>query len=425
MVGSFGVNALTVAGLSAHWVTCWAASAQGAYPIGSVIAQPDLTMAIADAHLGLQDQSFRMVIRPGLWSHRFRIRISNAFGDRNLALRDIRLALYWGGGACWPGTRVALPDMDIGGGETLWTQPVDLPWLTDQALAWMDGRALVFSAFVQGASGPITWHAKSMATSYLSDPGEQVAALDESEFRFPHSTTSTFFIDAVDAWLPASAHAVVALGDSLTDGTATTLNGHDRWTDAMQRHAWAAGHHQLAVVNAGIGGNQVAGPSPSLGPWRGGPAAAQRITRDVLSLSGVQAVLWLQGINDFSDNGQADVATVVQAMRGAIDQMRAKGLRVIGATVPSALDSHRQGHGGLEQDARRRAFNQQVRAGTLFDEFADVDDALTDEKTGRLRSPFNGDSTLGEAGDGLHPNRAGHAAIAQRFEGVYFRKASR
>ena len=407
-----------------HWVSCWAASAQGAYPTGSVIAQPDLTTAIPDPLLGLQHQSLRMVIRPAVWSQRFRLRISHAFGDRPLALRGIRLALHAGGGACWPDTRVALPDMDIGAGQALWTPAVDLPWLSDHALAWMDGRALAFSAFLPEASGPITWHAKSMATSYVSQPGDPLAAADASETRFPHTTTSTFFIDALDAWLPESVHAVVAFGDSLTDGTATTLNGHDRWTDVMQRRVWAAGHRQMAVVNAGIGGNQVAGPSPSLGPWRGGPAAAERINRDVLSLSGVQTVMWLQGINDFSDNGQAEVATVVQAMRDAVAQMQAKGLRVIGATVPSALGSTRPGHGGAEQDARRRAFNQQVRQGTLFDDYADVDAALTDDKTGRLRSQFNGDSTLGEAGDGLHPNRAGHAAIARRFEGVYFRNAS-
>ena len=415
------MKAVATESSNGHWVSTWAASAQGAYPTGSVIAQPDLSMAIPDALIGLHNQSFRMVLRPSLWSSRFRLRISHFFGDRPLALRCIRLALHAGGGACGPDGSVALPDMDIGAGQALWTKAVDLPWLSEQALPWMNSRALVFSACVQGFSGPITWHAKSMATSYLSQPGDLLAAADESETRFPHTTTSTFFIDA---WLPKPCHAVVAFGDSLTDGTATTLNGHDRWTDVMQRRAWAAGHRQVAVVNAGIGGNQVAGPSPSLGPWRGGPAAAERFTRDVLSLSGVQAVLWLQGINDFSENGNADVDTVVQAMREVTGQMKSKGLRVIGATIPSALGSHRQGHGGAEQEARRQAFNQQVHRGHLFDEFADVDAALTDEKTGRLRSEFNGDSTLGEAGDGLHPNRAGHAAIAQRFAEVYFRQSA-
>jgi lysophospholipase L1-like esterase len=133
----------------------------------------------------------------------------------------------------------------------------------------------------------------------------------------------------------------------------------------------------------------------------------------VLSLSGVRTVLWLQGINDFSDNGQAEAATVIRAMAGAVQRMRAQGLRVIGATVPSALGSTRPGHGGALQDARRRAFNAAVRAGSLFDEFVDLDLALTDPHTGTLKAAYNGDSTTGEPGDGVHPNRAGHAAMAR------------
>ena len=86
---------------------------------------------------------------------------------------------------------------------------------------------------------------------------------------------------------------------------------------------------------------------------------------------------------------------------------------VIGATVPSALNATRAGHGSALQDARRRAFNARVRRGELFDRYADIDAALTDPVTGRLRRGFNGDSTLGEPGDGVHPNRAGHAAIAR------------
>jgi lysophospholipase L1-like esterase len=199
----------------------------------------------------------------------------------------------------------------------------------------------------------------------------------------------------------------------LTDGTATTLNGHDRWTDVLQRELWAAGRQHIAIVNAGIGGNQVCGPDPGAGPWRGGPAAIGRLERDVLSLSGVHTVFWLQGINDFSDNGQAEAAAVSDAMAHSVQRMRAQGVRVIGATVPSAFGSTRPGHGSERQDNRRRAFNAEVRKGALFDDFVDLDLALTDPLTGRLHTAFNGDSTSGEPGDGLHPNRAGHAAMAR------------
>lgn len=397
----------------AHWVTVWAASAQGAYPVGSTIAQPDLSAALPDASLGLVDQSLRVIFRPALWSSRLRLRINNVFGQRPLRLRDLHFGLHLGGGALVTGTRAVLPDQTISAGQFAWTPAADIPWLQDISPNLIQGRALAFSAWVDGASGPVTWHAKSMATSYLSSSGDRTAARDDREHRFPHSTTSTFFLDAVDAWLPAATHAFVALGDSLTDGTATTLNGHDRWTDVVQRDLWAAGRNDIAVINAGIGGNQVTGPAPSVGPWRGGQAALDRLERDVLSLSGVCTVFWLQGINDFGDNGNAEAEAVATSMKSAVDRLQGQGLRVIGATVPSALGSTRPGHGNALQDARRRAFNAEVRRGTIFDEFVDVDAALTDESNGRLRAAHNGDSTLGEAGDGVHPNRAGHAAIAR------------
>ncbi|MFN0182449.1 MAG: GDSL-type esterase/lipase family protein [Aquabacterium sp.] len=403
---------MSAAAAAGHWVTVWAASAQGAYPVGSTIAQPNLSGALPDAARGLVNQSLRMLLRPGLWASRFRLRLSNHFGDRPLQLRGMNLGLHVGGGGLLPGTRVAMPDQVVAAGSSAWTPAVE--WAAPPAAPQgLPGRHLAFSAWVDGASGPITWHAKAMATSYLSQPGDRAAAGSDSELGFPHTTTSTFLVDALDAWLPAGVHALAAFGDSLTDGTATTLNGHDRWTDVLQRELWAAGRRDLAVVNAGIGGNQVAGPAPGTGAWRGGPPAIERMRRDVLSLSGVSTVFWLQGINDFSDNGQAEAAVVIDAMTSAVRHFRARGLRVIGATVPSALGSTRPGHGGALQDARRRAFNAEVRRCELFDHVVDLDHALTDPHTGALHAAFNGDSTAGEPGDGVHPNRAGHAAMAR------------
>ena len=398
--------------LGSQWVTVWAASAQGAYPVGSTIAQPDLSRALPEATQGLVNQSLRMVLKPALWSTRFRLRLSNRFGDKPLLLRGMSLGLHLGGGALVPGTRIALPDQTIAAGSFEWTAAIEWAALPESAQS-VQGRCLAFSAWVEGASGPITWHAKAMATSYLSKPGDQNAAVSDSELGFPHTTTSSFFIDALDAWLPAEVCALAAFGDSLTDGTATTLNGHDRWTDVLQRELWAAGRQYVAVVNAGIGGNQVTGPAPGAGPWRGGPAAIERLERDVLDLSAVRTIFWLQGINDFSDNGQAEAATVTEAMSNSIKCIRAQGIRVLGATVPSALGSTRPGQGSERQDIRRQAFNAEVRKGALFDDFVDLDLALTDPLTGQLHAAFNGDSTVGDPGDGVHPNRAGHAAMAR------------
>jgi len=95
---------------------------------------------------------------------------------------------------------------------------------------------------------------------------------------------------------PADTRVIVAFGDSITDGTASTMNGDDRWPDVLSRRLHAVHGNKVAVVNAGIGGNQVVGPaeySPQK-PFAGGPASGQRIERDVLALSGVSALIWLE-----------------------------------------------------------------------------------------------------------------------------------
>ena len=214
---------------------------------------------------------------------------------------------------------------------------------------------------------------------------------------------------------PAGTPVVVALGDSITDGTASTMNGDDRWPDVLARRLYAAHGNRVSVVNAGIGGNQVVGP-PEYGPERpfpGGPAAVQRLDRDVLSLSGVSTVVWLEGTNDFSRNGNASAEAVQAGMREAVGRMRARlpGVRVVGATVVSALNSTSPAHGFAEQDEKRKALNAFVRSSGLFDAVVDFDAATLDPVTGGLRPEMVPDSTTGGPGDRLHPNRAGYLAM--------------
>jgi lysophospholipase L1-like esterase len=265
----------------------------------------------------------------------------------------------------------------------------------------------------------MTWHAKALTTSYLSAPGTGARSKEEDEISFPFTTTSWYFLDAVDAMAPAGTRVVVALGDSITDGTASTLNGDDRWPNALARRLHAKYANRVAVVNAGIGGNQVAGPaaySPQQ-PFSGGPAAGQRLDRDVLSLSGVAAVIWLEGINDFGAAVNAPLETVQAAMKQGVERIRAKlpGVRVMGATVVSALGAT-GGHGSADEDRKRQALNEFIRHSGVFDAVADFDHATVDSKTGGLKPEFVPDSTTGGAGDKLHPNRAGYLAMAMSID---------
>jgi lysophospholipase L1-like esterase len=219
---------------------------------------------------------------------------------------------------------------------------------------------------------------------------------------------------------PAGTQVVVALGDSITDGTASTLNGDDRWPDALSRRLHAAYGDRVSVVNAGIGGNQVVGPaeySPQK-PFAGGPSALQRLERDVLSLSGVTAVIWLEGINDFSTNANASVEAVQAGMKEGVARIRARlpHARVIGATVVSALGATNAAHGSPAEDQKRKALNEFIRHSGTFDGVADFDQATLDPSTSQLRPEFVPDSTTGGPGDKLHPNRAGYLAMAASID---------
>jgi lysophospholipase L1-like esterase len=410
---------------SEKWITSWAASMHGPYPVGNASAQPDLRFAFPSAATGAHDQTFRLIVQPDIWSRQTRLRFSNAFGTKPVTIDGVFAGLQMSAGAGVAGTNQAVrfggkPSVTIPAGELVWSDPVPLPFVRTPAQVELSGRKLAVSFHVAGESGPMTWHAKALTTSYITRPGAGAKSQSEDESAFPFTTTSWYFLDALDMMAPAGTQAIIAFGDSITDGTASTLNGDDRWPNAISRRLHAVYGNRISVVNAGIGGNQVVGPAEysAQKPFAGGPSAQQRLERDVLSLSGVSAVIWLEGINDFSVNANATVEAVEAGMKKIVGSIRSRvpGVRIIGATVISALGSTNAAHGSEQEDRKRQALNEFIRASGLFDGVADFDKATLDPQTGGLRAEFVPDSTTGGPGDKLHPNRAGYLAMAMAVD---------
>ena len=418
-----GACAVAAAQGEPHWVTVWTASVQGPYPTGNSLAQPNLKFAFPVPATGAKDQTFRLIVLPDIWGRQMRLRFSNVFGTKPVTFDGVYVGLHWSGGAVVAGTNRPVlfsqkASVTIPAGESVWSDAIALPFAAASETQ-LAGRKLAVSFHVAGESGPMTWHAKALATSYVSRPDAGSQGEHEDESAFPFTTTSWYFLDAVDMNAPGTAGVVVALGDSITDGTGSTLNGEDRWPTALARRVHAAYGNRLAVVNAGIGGNRVAGPEEYSvqKPFSGGPSAGQRLERDVLSLSNVKAVIWLEGINDLSASVNTPVETIEAAMKDAVKRMRGRiqGVRVIGATVTSAKGAS-GGHGSAEEDQKRRALNDFIRNSGTFDGVADFDGATADTETGGLRAEFVPDSTTGGAGDRLHPNRAGYQAMAMSVD---------
>ena len=114
------------------------------------------------------------------------------------------------------------------------------------------------------------------------------------------------------------------------------------------------------------------------------------------------------------------------AMKDGVDRLRKKWpqLRIIGATVVSALGSSSAAHGFPEQDAKRKALNDFIRTSGTFDGVIDFDKAALDPQSGGLKPEFVPDSTTGGPGDKLHPNRTGYLAMGQAIDLNLFKPRS-
>jgi hypothetical protein len=226
----------------------------------------------------------------------------------------------------------------------------------DPTTAELLGYKMAVSFHVVGESGPMTWHAKALTTWYLTAPGVGSKGESEDENAFPFSTASWYFLNVLDMMVPANARAIVAFGDSISDGTASTMNCDDRWPDVLARRLHAVYGNKIAVGECRHRRQPGGGPaeySPQK-PFPGGPSAKDRLDRDVLSLSSIAAVVWLEGINDFSKNGDASVEAVEAGMKDVVGRIRAKfaDVQIIGATLTSALGSTNLDHGSPEEDAK-------------------------------------------------------------------------
>jgi lysophospholipase L1-like esterase len=409
-----------------NWVTAWAASVQGPYPSGYPSAQPNLSFAFPDPATGARDQSFRLIVRPDVWSPSARLRLSNAFGTRAVTFDSVYAGEYMIAGTIVPGTNHPVHfggagSVTVAPGQSVWSDSVDLPFARNGDDPQLAGRKLAVSFHVAGESGPMTWHAKGLTTSYVTAPGAGATGAQDSDATFTFATASWFFLDAVDMAMPAGTRLVVALADSITDGTDSTFNGDDRWPDQLSRRLHTAYGSKVVIVNEGIGGNRIVGPAiyTAAQPFAGGPAAQQRLERDVLTLSGVSTVILFEGINDFGKSGEGATPQTVEAgVTDIVNRVRSsiKGVHVIGATLTTALGSSNKDHGSPEEDANRRAFNDFVRSTKLFDAVIDFDKVTLDPQTGSMKAVFVPDNTIGGPGDKLHPNRAGYQAMANAID---------
>jgi lysophospholipase L1-like esterase len=354
-----------------------------------------------NANVNINNQTLRQIVHVSIGGDRVRVKLSNALGTAPLvvgaahvARRDTGELIASGSGA--PLTFSGNSSITIPPGAAVLSDPADVrvPALSDLAI----------DIYLPGDTGagtsPLTRHSGALQTNYISPAGNFVGAI---AFPVAATRTSWYFLTGVDVRAGKQTQAIAALGDSITDGTASTPNTNNRWPDHLARRLLdGPGNNKLGVLNLGIAGNRVLNDGA-------GPNAQARLERDVLTQTGAKWVVVLEGINDigfqnFFPDQAVTAAQIIAGHRQLIARAHALGLKIYGATLTPVEGS---GYFGTETEAKRQAVNEWIRTSGEYDAVIDFDLVTRDPERPTRFLPIY------DSGDHLHPSDAGYAAMAE------------
>src|SRR5204862_76092 len=159
------------------------------------------------------NHTLRMIPRVSIGGSRLRVRVSNAYGTRPLAIGASCVGLRSTGPAVVPGSNRRLTfggetSATIATGALVVSDPVELALapLSDLAVSVHLPQDLPVSFGITGRY--------ARQTNYISPPGDFAA---EEVMPVGRLTDDWYFVCGVDVLAPRDTGAIVAVGDSLTD----------------------------------------------------------------------------------------------------------------------------------------------------------------------------------------------------------------
>jgi lysophospholipase L1-like esterase len=379
-----------------RWITAWGSSQQ---ELGTTV---------------VTNATVRMIARVTIGGDGVRIRLDNSYGTSPLRIGSAYVGHRVQGAALAAGSNRPIlfnqsKAVMVPAGGSVQSDPVAITVLAQTDLA--------VSLYIPDANVRPSQHSSAQVTSYLSrsDSGDHAAA--EASTPFTATTTSLFWLKAVEVSSTTSSGAIVAFGDSITDGTCTTVDGHDRWEDLLAVRLVlndnGAGAHK-AVVNEGIGGNTIT--RVNIQPPPDSTPGLERLDRDVLSHHGVTHVIFFMGTNDIRREASAE--QVIAGTEQIVKRVREKGVKIIGVTIiPRHNRPPAENNTGWNASKTqiRNEVNRWMRTSKTFDALIDFDASVRDPKNADLiYEPFN-------CGDGIHPSPRGYFQMGASVPLALFR----
>jgi lysophospholipase L1-like esterase len=362
------------------------------------------------------NQTLRQIVHVSIGGSKARVLISNAYGTApvtigagHIALRDKEGAIQTKSGR--PLNFSGQPTMTVPAGAVVYSDPVNVtvPQMADLAIdLYLPGTT--------NTPATLTMHNGAFQTNYISETGNHVGKVT-----LPNASTiqNWFMLSRVEVEAPEAAGAIVAFGDSITDGSRSTPDTNNRWPDQLARRLQAQGL-KIAVLNAAIAGNRVLSEASvpagiDVRAVGAGVNALARFGLDALSQPGVTHIIVLEGINDIGNARQNATPTAEDLIAGhkqLIEQAHARALKIYGATLTPFYGAAYYTDVG---ETKRHALNEWIRTSKAYDAVIDFDKATRDPNNPRMFLPAY------DSCDHLHPNDAGYKAMAESIDLAMFR----
>jgi lysophospholipase L1-like esterase len=383
---------------SGRWVGTWSASTQ--FPL---FGAPPVFTGV----------TLRQVVHITIGGDVVRVRFSNAQGSTPLAIAAASVGVRSTGATVRAGT---LRTLRFAGSGSVSIAPGGIA-LSDAVSLDADAQDdLAISIYLSSAQTGSTQLTLAHQTSYVSASGDFTGATS-----MPTASTNTtwYWLSGVEVQAKVNARAVVAFGDSITEGFNSTTDANARWPDVLARRLLAKGStRNVAVLNEAISGNRVLNDEI-------GPNAQRRLDRDLLTQAGLAYVILLEGTNDMGFSqlppgalgpnvslANVSAAEIIAGYEQIIRRVHQAGAKIYGATI---LPFEGAGYYDANVEPKRAAINQFIRTSRRFDGLVDFDAVMRDPAhPSRMLPAF-------DSGDHLHPNDAGYAAMGNAVSLGLFR----
>jgi lysophospholipase L1-like esterase len=388
-----------------RWIGTWATAPAG----------------VAETPRQFENQTLRLIVRISAGGDQVRVRIANTFGTEPLVIGAAHIARR----ASDANTQSQTDRPLTFGGRPTFDIPAGAMALSDAVrLTVPAGSDVAVSIYLPDKTVEMTTHVTALQTSYVSGAGNFTAS---ERFEGASTITTWPFLTGIDVAGGPQAAAIVAFGDSITDGASSSRDANRRWPNLLAARLQPRPDlNHLGVLNQGIIGNRILHPTETPLGNLFGPAGLARFDRDVLAQSGVQFLIVLLGINDIGHPGanapasdEVSADDMIAGYRQFIERAHQKSISVFGATLLPFENTTIQGFYSADKESKRQAVNNWIRTGGAFDGVIDFDRAIRDPAhPARMQPQY-------DSGDHLHPNDAGMAAMASAIPLDLFKAAVR